>query len=177
MKTLLLLLLSALCLTTLAESKLPLVEDLEWQPFNAQVSRVIEALSYQGAPLATQDKSALEKLSGPDAATKAQEILDRYCLLAVDITPESRVKVAQGPAKAVLAEQGWKTFLVKVHNEAGVTTELRAVSPNAQSAFSGGAYRNPSDKEFKNGQDDKISKSPPLDGFTDVRTINPSKKI
>src|SRR4029434_7616159 len=30
-----------------------------------------------------------------------------------------------------LVEQGWRTFLVKVHNEGGVTAALRATSPNS----------------------------------------------
>jgi len=35
-------------------------------------------------------------------------------LLAVHINPEMRVKVAAGAAPAVLAEQGWRTFLVNM---------------------------------------------------------------
>src|SRR5207248_9644257 len=77
-------------------------------------------------------------LGGTDEARQVREIqeaLDPYCLLMVQINPESRVKVARGPAKPELVEQGWRQFLVKVQNEAGVTAELRAVSPNAQPLF------------------------------------------
>jgi hypothetical protein len=126
--------------------------DAEWQPLSAQLRRVAEALSFQGAPLAPGDQRALDSLlaqGGDDAVEQAQKILDPYCLLGVQINPESRVKVSVGPAKHMLIEQGWRTFLVKVHNEAGVTTELRAMSPHAQSLFSGGAFSNPSDKEFR----------------------------
>lgn len=131
----------------------PVVEDVEWQPLSAQVRRVVEALNYQGAPLAPADQQQLDKLlAAPDkeASEKLQAILDPYCLFFVNINPESRVKVAQGPARAALAEDGWRTFLVKVQNESGVTAELRALSPHAQSLFSGGGYSNPSDKQFKN---------------------------
>ncbi|HEX7860574.1 MAG TPA: CehA/McbA family metallohydrolase [Verrucomicrobiae bacterium] len=129
--------------------------DTEWQPFSAQIKRVIEALNYQGAPLSAEDQQSLTDLLAktPDdddeATEKAQEILDRYCLLGVQINPESRVKVSSGPAKPILAEQGWRTFLVKVHNESGVTAELRALSPHAQSLFSGGSFSTPSDREFR----------------------------
>jgi hypothetical protein len=41
------------------------------------------------------------------------------------------VKVQGGPAPKELIEQGWRVFLVKVHNEAGVTAPLRVQSPNA----------------------------------------------
>ena len=46
-------------------------------------------------------------------------MLDARCLAGVNINPESRVKVARGPAAAELVEQGWRVFLVKVHNEGG----------------------------------------------------------
>src|SRR6185295_14437518 len=82
-------------------------------------------------------RRALDKISGtePDAVARLQEILDRHCLFFVNINPEMRVKVAAGPAKHELSEQGWRQFLVKVHNEAGATAALKASSPNAQRLF------------------------------------------
>ncbi len=59
------------------------------------------------------------------------------------------MKVAIGAAKPELVEQGWRTFLVKVQNQAGVTAELQALSPNALSSFEGGAFSNPSDRYFR----------------------------
>ncbi len=46
-----------------------------------------------------------------------------------------RVKVSRGPAAAELQEQGWRQFLVKVHNEAGTTAALRASGPNLGEVF------------------------------------------
>jgi len=40
-------------------------------------------------------------------------------------------EVAPGPADKELMQHGWRTFLVKVHNEAGVTAPLRVSSPQA----------------------------------------------
>jgi hypothetical protein len=62
-----------------------------------------------------------------------QGALDPLCLVGVEINPESRVKVAAGPARAELVESGWRTFLVKVHNAAGVTAPLRVLSEQAKS--------------------------------------------
>ncbi|HEY2586823.1 MAG TPA: CehA/McbA family metallohydrolase, partial [Tepidisphaeraceae bacterium] len=68
---------------------------------------------------------------GPAGVARIEQVLDKYCLAHVQISPESRVKVAAGAAAARLVEQGWRTFLVRVDNEAGVTAELRVGSPNA----------------------------------------------
>ena len=62
---------------------------------------------------------------------KIQAVLDPLCLASVSINPESRVKVSLGPAAAELVQHGWRVFLVKVHNEAGVTPPLRLTSPQA----------------------------------------------
>jgi hypothetical protein len=114
-------------------------EQIELQPLIAQVNRLVEAMDYLGAPVSASDKQALDKAiseSDPARAGRAiQDVLDKYCLAEVHINPESRVKVSQGQAKTDLVEKGWRTFLVKVRNEAGVTAQLRAESPNALPVF------------------------------------------
>jgi len=120
---------------SLIAQELPKVKKVELQPLVAQVRRLIEATDYLGVPLKTSDKQALEKAMSQTEANQAvaeiQTVLDSYCLFDVHINPESRVKVAPGPAKAELQELGWRSFLVKVRNEAGVTAQLKAESPNA----------------------------------------------
>jgi hypothetical protein len=115
------------------------VEQVELQPLTAQVKRLVEALDYLGAPLSPSDKEALERASHDTDATRAnraiQDTLDKYCLADIQINPESRVKVAQGAAKPELVEKGWRAFLVKVRNEAGVTAALKAESPNALAVY------------------------------------------
>jgi hypothetical protein len=112
------------------------VENVAAQPLQAQVQRVMEALEHLGSPLPARVRAALAKAAKePNEARRVaaiQAALDPFCLVAIDINPESRVKVAPGPAKPELVEQGWRQFLVKVQNEAGVTAELRAASPNAR---------------------------------------------
>jgi len=126
------------------------IEQVELQPLTAQVKRLVEAMDYLGAPLSAADKQALDQASrrtdDQRARREIQDILDKYCLLDVHINPESRVKVAQGAAKPELVESGWRSFLVKVRNEAGVTAQLKAESPNALKVFSrgdGGFSMNP----------------------------------
>ena len=120
--------------------ELPLVSGVEAQPLKAQTKRVAEALAFLGQPLTKEQAAALEKASREkdDAAAieGIQKVFDRLCLAGVNINPESRVKVARGPAEAELVQQGWRVFLVKVHNEGGVTAALRAGSPNALPIYS-----------------------------------------
>ncbi|MBL9200002.1 MAG: CehA/McbA family metallohydrolase [Opitutaceae bacterium] len=116
---------------------LSVFSEVEAQPLIAQAKRIAEALAYTGSPLPEAERRVLESIpaDAPDAAARVQALLDQHCLFLVTINPEMRVKVAVGPAAAVLMEQGWRQFLVKVRNEAGATAALRATSANAQRLF------------------------------------------
>lgn len=129
-------LLAALALASEARpDDLARVDDVESQPLVAQVRRLTEALELAGRPLPPQAIAELQKaytLSDEKAVARAiQQTLDPLCLIGVSINPESRVKATPGPAQPRLVQQGWRVFLIKVQNEAGVTAELRAESPNA----------------------------------------------
>ena len=127
------LLLGSISFSSAAE--LPIVTGVEWQPLAAQSKRLVEALDYAGSPFDAAEAQALRAALAETDASKGlaavQRILDARCLFGVNINPEMRVKVQQGPAKPALFEQGWRNFLVKVHNESGTTAALRVESPNA----------------------------------------------
>lgn len=116
------------------ETAWPKVTRVEMQPLAASVERLISALDFVGTPLAAKDRETLEaalKLSdGKETLVIVQQVLDPLCIAAVGINPESRVSVIEGPVKKELIQQGWRTFLVKVHNEAGVTAPLKTESVN-----------------------------------------------
>ena len=122
-----------------AADKLPVVRDVEAQPLQSQVTRVATALESLGQPLTAEQKkqldAALAEPDGPKSVAAVQELFDPLCLVAVNINPESRVKVAQGPVRPQVVQHGWQVFLVKVHNEAGVTAKLNCTSPNAAPQF------------------------------------------
>ena len=111
----------SLCPLHLRAAALPIVSEVEFQPFVAQVRRLIEATDYLGAPFSAADKAALNAaMSSTDAkaaVTKLQETIDRYALFGVHINPEMRVKVAQGDAKPELMQDGWRQFLVNLKDE------------------------------------------------------------
>lgn len=128
----------AACCTLMLLSGLAPVRaaDVDFQPLSAQAVRVVEALDHVGSPLSEEDrKSVLDAAhgsAGEKGVAEIQRVLDRYALLLVQINPESRVKVNRGPAEAVLVEQGWRTFLIKVTNDAGVTAKFNIDSANAR---------------------------------------------
>jgi hypothetical protein len=130
--SLLSLVLTFLILPPMSAAELPVVTSVEPQPFASQIKRLLEACDYIGSPLAADDRKSIEAALTAGDSSRAQQLLDRHCLLGVHINPEMRVKVQAGAAKAVLVEQGWRDFLVKVHNESGTTARLKAESPNAQ---------------------------------------------
>jgi len=118
------------------ESRLSLVADVPLQPLVAQVTRLIAATEYLGAPLPPDHqrelKASFKETNEQSAVMSIQRVLDCHCLVGVEINPEMRVKVAPGPARPELVEHGWRQFLVKVHNAAGTTAVLRGISSQAR---------------------------------------------
>jgi hypothetical protein len=111
------------------------IHDVELQPLIAQVERVAQSLEILGAPLTPEIRAKLDAaIASPKSAAAIagiQQALDPLCLVRVEVNPESRVKAFPGAAAPRLVEQGWRVFLVKVQNEAGVTAPLACRSPNA----------------------------------------------
>jgi hypothetical protein len=122
-----------------AAETLPLIEHVEAQPLLAQAIRLEEALQFLGSSLTKEDAHHLHMLKdkplNAETTLHVQQVLDPYCLFMVDINPEARVKVLRGPASATLMQSGWKSFLVKVHNQARVPAKLEVESPNALAPF------------------------------------------
>jgi len=118
--------------------ELPVVTGIEPQPLKSQVERVVAALEFLGQPLKQEQRTQLDQAlaaDGDDAVEAIQKTLDPLTLAGVSINPESRVKVARGAAPADLIQSGWTVFLIKVHNEAGVTAKLGVKSPNSEPIF------------------------------------------
>ena len=140
-------------LGALRAAEVPVVRGLDAQPLLAQTRRLIDAALLLGAPFSESEKESLAAAalkSDADAGTAGiQSVLDPRCLFVVTINPEMRVKVVPGPATAELVEQGWRPFFIKVINESGTTSSLNIFSPQAQSAYSGGAVQSASDKRLR----------------------------
>src|SRR5215467_13775674 len=109
------------------------------QPFAQHVRQVETTLAYLGQPLTQTDHEAINlaiaEVDEAAAVRHLEQILDNYALAIVEINSESRVKVQAGAARAELVESGTRIFLVKVLNQAGVTSRLVAESPNAVPIF------------------------------------------
>ena len=117
----------------------PQVETVERQPLLAAVQRVATALQSIGRPLSDEQTRMLAELAqstdDKKVVAELQKLLDPLCLAAIHINAESRVKVIEGPVVKSLVQNGWRTFLVKVHNEAGINPELQCTSPQARPQF------------------------------------------
>ena len=98
----------------------------------------MDVATYLGTPFSVEERIELiAAITQSDAASvlKAKAILDAHALFHVTITPEQRVKVERGAAKAILDEAGWRQYLVRVENEAGVTARLAVSSPQAKEMY------------------------------------------
>lgn len=131
---------------------LPILTDVAAQPLLAQAIRLQEALAFLGSSLSEGDAKRLKALQqnvpNQETVGQIQALLDPYCLAMVTINPQARVTVQRGPAPARLIQGGWKSFLVKVENQAHSTAALQAESPNAQFPFQRYEW-NPNDQKEK----------------------------
>jgi hypothetical protein len=104
---------TAVVLANLCAAQEPPLISVDAQPLGAQVTRVLQALDYLGQPLSADEKEAITGAIGrADAAATVEAIqktLDPHCLAVININPESRVKVARGPAAATLVEPALST--------------------------------------------------------------------
>ena len=125
-----------------ANDTLQVITGVERQPFVAATRRLVEAMDFAGAPFSDNVRKKMADAAAmpedKDAVKQLQLILDPLCLAFVNINAESRVKVAEGPVKKELMQQGWRAFLIKVHNEAGINPVLLAESPNALPVYQQG---------------------------------------
>lgn len=123
------------------------------QPLLAQALRLQEALAFSGNALPAKDAERLREIGNKPFSNETvagiQSILDPYCLNVVHINPEGRVKVDRGAAQASLVQGGWKAFLVKVQNDAGITARLEAESPNAAKPYHSPSFESKVKKEHE----------------------------
>lgn len=92
-----------------------------------QVKRIIEALRFVGQPLPQDVAQHLLTLAeNLDEANSAavERILDGYTLARVRLDQYGVGQAAAGGANPELAELGWRSFLVRVENPAGLTGPL-----------------------------------------------------
>jgi hypothetical protein len=114
----------------------PVISDVEGQPVAANAERLMKALDFLGFPLPEPTAKELKAAIEAKDAKKVQEVLDKRVLFVVTLNPEARVKVARGPADAVLQQAGYVPALVKVVNESTVKKSLKIVSPQSGPRYS-----------------------------------------
>lgn len=133
-------LLKLVCIMLLLAAPLHAYEvvEVEGQPLAAQVLRLVDAFEFLGSPLDKNTFEGLKKACEVRDAAKIQEILDPLTLVNININPEARVKAARGKKDAAIQQHAYTPFLVKVVNEARVTSSLKVGSPQMGPVYSGG---------------------------------------
>ena len=121
----------------LSAAEPPDVVPVPAQPLAGNVTRLLEALEFLGAPMPAETTKSLRAAINAQDAAKLQLLLEPHLLCVVQINPESRVKVRRGPAPAVLQQGGYVPVLVKVLNQSTVTKELHITSPQAGQVYAG----------------------------------------
>lgn len=126
---------------------LPVSGEVKWPAFRQDCQRAIQSLDRLGSPwppsIAEQLKALLVEHPKDAAgqAIKVQEVLDRYCLVAMSINAESRVKAMRGPAAAKLPLDRALGVLMKISNEAGITPAVRLTGPEIIGAGAKSSHR------------------------------------
>ena len=147
---------------------LEVILDVDRQPLMSATSRLIEALDYAGSPLSDEQKEKLSRAKNEPNDLKAvryvQEVLDPLCLMEININPESRVKVKEGPVKKTLLQGSFRAYLVKVHNEAGINPELVVESPHSAPVYQRG--RGP--RQRPRSEQDLVDPSEVTDRWLDI---------
>ena len=109
------------------------------QPLAQQAHQIENAMAYLGEPFSAEEVSRMDDAVALADESKAveqlQSVLDAHVLAIVEINAESRVKVKAGSVKPELVEGGTRIFLVKVINDAGVTSQLEVKSPNSGDVY------------------------------------------
>ena len=159
---------SAAALATLFYRQLAAQTRPDLQPFVFQILRLLEALDFLGTPISADDNLQIESAAAKNDETTIDlitNVLDKYALFKVEINSESRVKAGQGSAQPELYLNGWRTFLVKVNNQAGITAALEALSPQANAVF---GVRGDGFNGFPKGMPPKITKKEISDRWLDL---------
>jgi hypothetical protein len=119
---------------------------LEPQPFLAATQRLIDSTSFLGTPFSddeiiTLKASRFKSPMTPPGEPNCQGANGARCACAVSGHHHARAAREGGAArrKPVLDESGWRQYLVRVENEAGVTAKLAASSPQAKGSLCPGS--------------------------------------
>lgn len=118
----------------MAQDSLPLVTEVDSARLSEHLQALQRGLTGVKTPLTEAIDRAIREVKASKPGTDnlelaVQKILDPQCLAGVSINPESRVKAARGPLAAdlTLGQSGY--WLIKVHNDAGVTHPLGVAGP------------------------------------------------
>ncbi len=114
----------------------------ELQPFLAQTRRLVDAMAYLGEPFSETERQQLDAAANLTDQAGASRRTPSVCSTRAACSTfasirraASRSSVGECPLRCGLVEHGWRAYLVKVRNEAGVTGTLSVESPQARPVY------------------------------------------
>ena len=120
---------------------------IERQPLVAAVRRLVDAMAYLGEPLSDADRARLDAAGRsdrpprPPSPRSSASSIPRCLRRRSDQSRRAAFRSSAAPPPAQLVEHGWRAFLIKVRNEAGVTGALSVESPQARPVSAGRRVR------------------------------------
>ena len=111
--------------------------EIEFQPLAANVTRVLEALTYLGSPLDNNAAEEIRRSIAKGDAAAIQRACDAQAMFQVTIDAQSRLKVERGRAVPRLQQAGYLPVLVKVINPVESTDRLSIDSPQSGPIYAG----------------------------------------
>lgn len=115
--------------SALSETTVEIETGVEAQPLMSLARRLWEVREGIGAPLDAAQKELIERASretdNTQAVTLIQNALDRDALLVVKVTKDRVLSVQAGAPRAELVHGEWRLYLLKVINNAGLTSPLK----------------------------------------------------
>ncbi|HIG27726.1 MAG TPA: hypothetical protein EYQ50_07955 [Verrucomicrobiales bacterium] len=110
---------------------------VDGQPLGANIRRVIRTMEFIGFPYSPEKGRSLEQAIQSRDSDTLQALMDDEVLFVITINPESRVKVRRGNSAAVLQQNGYTPVLIKIVNQAEVTSRLNMTSPQSGPVYAG----------------------------------------
>ena len=108
------------------------------QFFINKTKKLSPAMKKTGLVISEKDQLALQKGIAEKNSNAVASVLDRYTLLKIAVTADTKIEVEQSMINPVLQQNGWTAFLIKINNSSSIHKKLEIACKEAKSVYDGG---------------------------------------